>query len=149
VEKQIINKVTELIRKKGWSLPGAKETIEVLYNENIPLALASSSLMKVIDAAIEKLEIRKYLKVIHSAECEKFGKPHPDVYLSTAKKLEVTPENCLAFEDSFTGVSAAKSAGMKCIVVPNEIVKNDERLKIADMRLESLKDFRLDFLKQF
>lgn len=149
VEENMVEKTKELIKERGKPLPGAREIIKTIYNEGLPLALASSSLMQIIDVVMKKLAIREYFRVIHSAEYEEFGKPHPAIYLSTAKKLKVLPQNCLVFEDSFRGVSAAKSAKMKCIAILNKTAKRDTRLSIADITLNSLEDFRLDLLKKF
>lgn len=149
VEENLVEKIKELIKKRGEPLPGAREIIKTIYNEGLPLALASSSLMQIIDVVMDKLAIREYFKVIHSAEHEEFGKPHPAIYLSTAKKLKVLPQNCLVFEDSFRGVSAAKSAKMKCIVILNKMAKKDASSKIADITLNSLEDFRLDLLNSW
>ena len=146
IEEKLVERIIELIKEKGELLPGAKEVIKTFYNKKIPLAIASSSLMKIINVAMGKLDIANYFEIIHSAEYEEFGKPNPAIYLSTAKKLKVSPEECLVFEDSFTGVSAARAAKMKCIVVPNKMAKDDTRLQVADIMLNSLEDFRLELL---
>ncbi len=149
IEERLVEQVAELIRKRGQPLPGVRWITETIYNQNLPIAIASSSLMKIIEAAMERLDINKYIKVVHSAEYEQFGKPHPGVYISTADKLNIPPENCLVFEDSFNGVLAAKAAKMKCIAVPSETLKNDKRSCIADLIIDSLEDFRLEYLEKF
>lgn len=142
VEAKIIERVIELVKKKGKLRQGAREIMKFLSRKNIPIAIASSSFTEIINAVLEKVLIKKYIKVIHSAQHESFGKPHPGVYLTTAKKLKIAPEYCLAFEDSVNGVLAAKSAKMKCIAVPDESIKGDKRFYIADLIIYSLKDFR-------
>ena len=112
-----------------------------MKQRDVKMALASSSLMPIIDAATKKLGIREYFDEIYSAEFEEHGKPHPGVYLTTAKMLDVAPEFCLAFEDSFNGLLAAKSARMKCVCVPDEMFSDDPKLAIADLILPSLFDF--------
>lgn len=119
------------------------ELIKLLHSKNIPLAIASSSELKVISVVVDKLGIRNYIKVICSAEHEQFGKPNPAVYLTTAKKLGIKPENCLVFEDSPNGVLAAKAANMKCIAIPSMQVKKDPRFDLADKILDSLTKFNL------
>ncbi|MEO1183853.1 MAG: HAD-IA family hydrolase [Cyanobacteria bacterium J06636_27] len=69
---------------------------------------------------------------------EPLGKPHPGVYLTTAEKLGVSPQNCLALEDSLNGVLAAKAAQMKCIAIPEMSELHNPKFAIADMVLESL-----------
>jgi len=147
IEKNIIRHVIKLINEKGEAMLGAKETIDLFAKEKIPIAIASSSAMEIIEAVQDKISIKENIKVVYSAENELYGKPHPGVYITTANKLEVKPEDCLAFEDTVNGMIAAKAAQMKCVAVPNRFVLNDKRFCLADMTLKSLKDFRREFLK--
>jgi HAD superfamily hydrolase (TIGR01509 family) len=141
IKEKVIDKVIELILQKGEILPGVIQTIEYFYSKNYPLAIASASSMRIIDAVTEKLKIKKYFTIIHSAEFEEFGKPHPAVFISTAKKLNVLPQNCLVFEDSLNGIIAAKAARMKVIAVPEPIHFENSKFNIADLKLKSLLDF--------
>lgn len=143
VESLIVVRVTRLIEQKGELLPGAKEAINLCFHQGLPLAVASSSPQKLIDFVINKFSLQSYFKIIHSASDERKGKPDPAVYLSTALKLGVDPKDCLAIEDAPNGVAAAKAAGMKCIAIPQKELINDERIKLADEILASLKDFGL------
>jgi len=76
--------------------------------------------------------------VIYSAEKEPYGKPHPNVYLHTARLLQCDPTRCLAIEDSFHGLIAAKSARMKVIVFPGPGEADDPRFGAADYRIRAL-----------
>jgi HAD superfamily hydrolase (TIGR01509 family) len=145
IKEKVIDKVIELILEKGEILPGVIQTIEYFHSKNYPLAIASASSMRIIDAVTEKLKIKKYFTIIHSAEFEEYGKPHPAVFISTAKKLNVFPQNCLVFEDSLNGVIAAKAARMKVIAVPENIHYEDKRFEIADWKLKTLKEFDESF----
>ncbi|MGL5598562.1 MAG: HAD-IA family hydrolase, partial [Aeromonas sp.] len=71
-------------------------------------------------------------------EVERFGKPHPDVYIHAAQKLGIDPIYCLAIEDSFTGLLAAKAASMPALIVPDPALVGDPRLAIANYQLSSL-----------
>jgi sugar-phosphatase len=74
-----------------------------------------------------------------SAEHEKYGKPHPAVFLRTAERMEIAPTSCLVLEDSFNGVLAAKAAKMKCVAIPDAHgYANDARFVIADWKLKEL-----------
>ena len=75
--------------------------------------------MELIRAALETFGLIENFSVLHSAEAEGEGKPHPAVYLSAMSRLGVDPKNCIAFEDSAVGVRAAKSAGAWVIAVPD------------------------------
>lgn len=104
-------------------------------------ATASSSPMTLIKEVVEKLKIGHYFEELYSAEFEEYGKPHPGVYITASKMLDVPAENCIAFEDSFNGLLSAKSAHMKCICVPDESLVGSAKLGIADIVLSSLLEF--------
>ena len=146
VEVKVVERVIELIQERGKAQKGAEGIMRLFANKKVPMAIASSSQTEIINAVLGKLSIQKYFKVAHSAEHEPYGKPHPGVYITTAKKLNVEPESCLAFEDSPNGVLSAKAAKMKCIAVPDSAMRDNKIFFIADMVLGSLEDFRLEDL---
>ncbi|MDP1845124.1 MAG: hexitol phosphatase HxpB [Candidatus Moranbacteria bacterium] len=141
LENALVADLISRVRARGVEMPGTRQILEMMKKKNVKMALASSSVMLIIDAAVEKLGIGEYFDEIYSAEFEEHGKPHPGVYLTTAKMLDVAPEYCLAFEDSFNGLLAAKSARMKCVCVPEEMFFDHPKLAIADLILPSLLDF--------
>ncbi|PIR04323.1 MAG: 2-deoxyglucose-6-phosphatase [Candidatus Magasanikbacteria bacterium CG11_big_fil_rev_8_21_14_0_20_39_34] len=144
----IMDAVIERIHAKGELMPGVQELLNLFCERKIPMSIASSSYMRVIDAVVDKFRLKECLDVIYSAENEPFGKPHPGVYLTTAKKLHVSPEHCLVFEDSIAGVQAAKSAGMKCVAVPTKEIRHKKEFEDADYILDSLVDFSFGLLDQ-
>jgi mannitol-1-/sugar-/sorbitol-6-/2-deoxyglucose-6-phosphatase len=133
--------VIKLVKEKGDAKPGVKKVFSIFSDNGLPIAIASSSPMALIETVIDKLGLAPYMSAVGSAHYEDFGKPHPAVYLSTAKKLGAAPENCLAFEDSVNGVLSAKAARMKCIAVPEPEFFEDKRYGIADIILNTLEDF--------
>lgn len=141
VEDTLVKNLIARVKEKGKEKAGATQILELMKRKNVKMALASSSLMSIINAAVEKLGIREYFDAIYSAEFEEHGKPHPGAYLTTAKILDVAPEQCLAFDDSFNGLLSAKSARMKCVCVPDEMFSDHPKLAIADLILPSLLDF--------
>jgi HAD superfamily hydrolase (TIGR01509 family) len=116
--EQIVDKVIANIHHKGQAMAGVDRLIKELHEHGMPMAVASSSASRLIDAVLEKLGVDTYMHAVHSGEHEKRGKPFPDVFLSAAKSLSVEPKDCLVFEDSLNGVKAATAAGMCCIAVP-------------------------------
>ena len=127
-------------------LDGVYDVINFYHINKIPMAIASSSYMSLIEIVVDKMKIGNKISILHSSEYEKAGKPSPDIFLTTAKKLKVLPENCLVFEDSINGVKAGKAAGMKVVAVPYPENFLREELKIADWKIKSLKEW-LDILK--
>ena len=107
----------------------------------MPLAIASSSPCRLLEAAVQRFHWEGVFQVINSAQQEAYGKPHPAVYLTTAEMLQVHPENCLAFEDSLPGLISAKAARMMCVAVPEEHNQHDPRFSLADVVLTSLLEF--------
>jgi mannitol-1-/sugar-/sorbitol-6-/2-deoxyglucose-6-phosphatase len=138
VALKITERVIDYIMKYGKMIEGLKQVFSVVQTRGIPIALASSSRYMLIDAVVDTLDIRRYFDVIYSAEEEPYGKPHPGVYLSAARKLEIPPYACLAVEDSLAGVIAAKAARMACIAKPEHYPDHDKGFCIADKVVESL-----------
>jgi len=129
---------------EGWLMPGVEYALDFFTDKGLPLALASSSDMELIKAFLDKFGLERRFSVVYSAEFEKYGKPHPAVYLETAGRLNVEPVNCLALEDSFHGMIAAKAARMKVIVIPEESDAENPRFGAADLRLNALTELSDD-----
>lgn len=146
VEFAVVRKTIELIKGKGEIMTGVDSALKTISEMGIPIGLATSSHPDVIDAVLDKLSIRHYFQATHSAFHEPYGKPHPGVYISAAKKLNVKPEECLAIEDSPNGVLAAKAANMFCVAVPDREHKTDKRIETADIVVDSLESLHLDSL---
>lgn len=123
--------------------PGIIVFICAAYN-NYPIALASSSFLKEIDVVLTTFGIREMFKVIVSCEDVKHGKPHPEMYITTAQRLGVNPLNCLVIEDSQNGILAAKAAKMKCLAVTNTYPPKD--LYLADLVIESFEDVDINWV---
>jgi sugar-phosphatase len=143
----IIGTVTDLIKDRGKPKVGVNEVIALCESLSLPIAIASSSPMPLVLTILRVLGINQKIKVVHSAYDEILGKPNPAVYISTAKDLGVSPDNCLVFEDSVNGVLAAKAAGMKCIAIPTKEMRINKQIKIADLVLNSLEDFSVEIVK--
>lgn len=137
-ERDILNCVKQLIQQHANAMLGVYEVLTHCKNKNYKIALASSSAMELIDVVIDKLNIRHYFDVVWSAQYEEYGKPHPAIFLSVAKQLNIEPKNCVVFEDAINGVIAAKASRMYCIAIPEEVSYNDPRFAIADVKTQSL-----------
>ena len=118
---------------------GLKELLKKLKSDNYKLAVASSSRKEEIQTVLKKLDIEKFFKVVVSGDEVALGKPHPEIYLTTAQKLSVSPEECLVLEDAPNGVKSAKAAGMVCFAVPSRETKG-QNFSNADRIFGSLKE---------
>ena len=140
VATDIEQTVKELILLEGRPIIGYLEAIRFFKQKGYKTGLASSSTTELITTVLTKLEITGMFDVVHSAEHEKYGKPHPGVYLSTAAKLGVKPANCLAIEDSLNGLKSARAAGMRTIVMPAPENLGNPQFGIADRIINSLEE---------
>ncbi|MEZ5340579.1 MAG: hexitol phosphatase HxpB [Acidimicrobiales bacterium] len=145
VATQVIDRVIEL-GVEAQPLPGVEACLAFLANAGIRLALCSSSDMTLIDATLKALDLEDVFDVVHSAETDEHGKPHPQPYLATAATLGVTPHECLVFEDSLSGCVSGKAAGMKVVAVPDAAMRGSGQFSFADLVLDSLDEFDASIL---
>ena len=121
-QKTIIYK--QLLASNIKEVPGVVQAIETL-SKTFDLALASSATREEIEMILKHFKIKSYFKEIVSTEDVSLCKPNPEPYLLVAEKLNVSPEFCLVIEDSISGVSSARAAGMKCIAITTNNNKQD------------------------
>jgi sugar-phosphatase len=148
VYKEIMEAMQVLILERADLKEGYLDVLQMFVDKKLPVAVASSSPLKLITAALKKFHLFEFFKIISSAENEEHGKPHPALYLGAAKKLGIDPVHCLAFEDSFNGAIAAKAARMKLVTVPDIHDFPSSRFDFADLKLASLKDFKEKHFEQ-
>lgn len=99
--------------------PCAKETIEYFHARGFKLGLATSNISRWVDKLLDKADIGKYFSSVLTSDHVANPKPDPEVYLRTARNLGADVSQCLAFDDSVAGATAAISAGMRTVVVPD------------------------------
>ena len=152
VAVSIVDRVIELIVTKGELKPGALHAVDLCAARGLPLALASSSEYRLIEAALGHFDLRSRFVLVRSAEEEAYGKPHPAVFVTTASLLGVARRACLVWEDAPAGVLAAKAASMTCVAVPEKGEGHHPAFGIADLVVVSLLDVddtALDALEAF
>jgi HAD superfamily hydrolase (TIGR01509 family) len=144
--------VEELMRRRGeiatdffanrvGLFPSAKTTLEQLREMKLHLAVATSSVSASARPFLDRTGIRSLFGVVVTGDEVQRGKPHPDIYLRTAKRLGSSPEECLVIEDALAGVSAAKAANMRVAAIPDtRFVDPREYEMKADYVLGSLSE---------
>ena len=138
VSAEIVRRMAARYEERLPLLPGAVETVERLAR-HWPLAVASSSNRPLIDAVLSLAGIERCFRATVSSEEVARGKPHPDVYVEAARRLDIPPERCAAVEDSHSGIRSAKAAGMVVLALPNRSYPPDaDALAAADAVLDSL-----------
>ena len=110
------NEYTNNIKLK----PGAKEFLEYLSNKGVKIGLATSNSIILVETCLKSNNIfNLFDKITLTSEVSR-DKSFPDVYLLAAEKLNVSPKDCIVFEDILPAIHGAKSAGMKVIAVNDE-----------------------------
>ena len=111
--------IARVQRKVPWR-PGARDTLIALRKAKIPCALVTMSWARFADAVVKTLPAGTFDVVITGDEVT-HGKPHPEPYLTAADRLGVRAKDCVAIEDSPTGVASAVAAGCRTFAIPNVV----------------------------
>ncbi len=98
-------------------LPGLSDFLEQAHKAGIKMAIGSAAIMFNIDFVLDNLNIRHYFGALISADDVSTSKPHPETFLTCARQLHVSPEDCIVFEDAPKGVESALNARMDTIVI--------------------------------
>ena len=142
----------ELARTEGKTIEGVHEFLNMLGQNNIPMAICSGALLTEIELLLEDAKLRHFFVTIVSAEHVSKGKPHPEGFLLALKKLNeerdvpILASQCIVIEDSLWGLLAAKTAGMHSIAVTNSY--DAEQLSLAEKIVAKLSDLSIDDLQQ-
>jgi HAD superfamily hydrolase (TIGR01509 family) len=121
-----------------FRVPGLLEFLE--RHKDVPKAIGSNAELANVDFVLDHLGLRRYFEVVvHGDEIAR-PKPFPDIYLRAAERLGYSPADCIVFEDSPTGVKAARAASMRVVGV--ETTPTDFRG--LDLRIQDFRDPQLD-----
>jgi HAD superfamily hydrolase (TIGR01509 family) len=117
--------------------------LQLLQENSIPRAIATSAPRSNVDFVLDRTGIRKFFQIIIDGNMVENSKPHPEIYLNTIDTIAYPPEKCLVIEDSLSGIEAALKAGCKVIGLttthtPEEL--HDAHLVIDDFEQLSLRD---------
>jgi HAD superfamily hydrolase (TIGR01509 family) len=113
-----VERSVTLLSRPLAPMRGVPDVLHALRRSGVRLALASSSAPPIIAATLSGLGLSSVFEITVSGHDVERGKPAPDIFLETARRLEVKPEALLIVEDSFNGLSAAVAAGIRCVAVP-------------------------------
>jgi HAD superfamily hydrolase (TIGR01509 family) len=143
--KIIVQEKEENFRRKATGnikpFPGVVRLLNAIKKGNFKLGLVSSAAKENIALVISELNLEGIFDCIVFGREVSESKPSPQIYLLAAKKLEVTPNDCIVIEDSPLGIKAAKTAGMKCLAITN--THPQQKLKEADKIVDSLETMDL------
>ena len=123
-------------------LPGVRELMEAGRGAGWAIGVASNSTADWVRPGLERFGLSRHIGAIRTRDTARRPKPHPDPYLEVLAELGAEAGQSFAFEDSATGVAAAKAAGLTVVAVPNTLTRHQD-LGGADQLLDSLEQFRL------
>lgn len=138
------NFANHLLTKEIEFRPGAKEAIEYFHSRGLKLAVASSNITRWVELLTTRYGVRKYFSSVLTSDDVENPKPDPELYLTTARILGSDVNECLVFEDSVAGATAAISAGMRTCVVPHMKQPNTFTRNNAFKVYQSLEDIYPD-----
>ena len=132
---------TEFFANRVGLFPSAKEVLQELRRMNLRLAVATSSVSASARPFLDRHQLTAFFDLIVTGDEIEHGKPHPDIYLRAAAKLDVAADACLVIEDALAGIAAAKAAKMRVAAIPDRrFVDPHEYEKEADYLLGSLSE---------
>jgi HAD superfamily hydrolase (TIGR01509 family) len=123
--------------------PGARELLLLLRKKKIKTALVTMSMRRMAKQVADSIGFDAF-DVIVAGDDVRHGKPHPEAYLKAAELLGVKPEDCVAFEDSVTGLHSAEAANTKAVGIKNivEIPTEPGRITWPTLEGVTLNDLR-------
>jgi beta-phosphoglucomutase len=136
----------EIYTDEVKTLAGWLPFLENLKSEGFKTGVATSAPRANLDLIMGKVGFEKHMESILASEDVTAHKPDPQVYLKSAGKLEVETSNCIVFEDSYSGVSAAINAGMKVVGVLSSHSKKE--LPPCDLYIENYDTLELELIHQ-
>lgn len=119
---------TEKLRVNVPRKPGSEEILSGLKKMGFRIAVASSSPMELIRSNLALAGLDSYEDVFVSGVGLPHGKPAPDIFLKAADEIELEPQECYVFEDSFNGIRAGHAAGCASVMIP-DLMRPDEEMR--------------------
>lgn len=114
---------SDMLGSQTRVLPGVRETLDLLHGR-VRMAVVTSSQRQHFDAMHADIGLSGYFEFVLTREDYNQSKPNPEPYLLGLKRLGMTAASCVAVEDSERGLAAARAAGLRCLVVPNDMTRN-------------------------
>lgn len=124
------------------SIAGFRPFLAELRRNSFKTGIATSAPIANLDLIADRLDIRRHMDSILSAEDVTKHKPDPQVYLRSAQNLQLKPEQCLVFEDSAAGITAGQKAGMQVVAVLSTHRK--EQLPPCNFYINDYNDIKIE-----
>ncbi len=129
-------------------MPHAIETLNYYKDKGITLALVTGSDREMVDIIFGKEDLAHFFEITVTSSDVKDTKPNPESYLKALSDLGLQPENCIAIEDTHSGMTSAKDAGLQCLIVQHDTAQH-KRLQRADALYTDLREARAHIESRF
>lgn len=124
---------------EGWpAKPHARNLLTQLAALGVPVAVASSTRRSAVEERLETAGLLGFVAAICAGDEVSEGKPHPEIYLTAAERIDADPPRCVAIEDSLHGARSAHAAGMRTVLVPDLVVPPEPLPDAVHHRFDSL-----------
>ena len=107
----------DLIKPELKAVPGLYDLMDDLKSEGFATAVATSGPLENANLVMDGLKLRPWFDAIVTGAEVSRGKPHPDIFLAAARRVNLGPRQCVVFEDSVSGIEAARRAGSPCVAL--------------------------------
>ena len=131
-------KFHELIAKDLPVKPGVHEILSWLRMHSVPTALASSTSKKSVLSHLSRACLTDFFDDLITGDMVVHSKPHPEIYEIACRSIHTDPSDCIAVEDSKNGIRSAFSAGMKPVMIPDQVPPDDETSALLFKKYDSL-----------
>lgn len=141
IKNAIKEKYVRNLKKEVEPIPHIYEFLANV-KKNFKVGLATNSRFREVEIIFNKLGFDEYFDIKIARNHVKNVKPHPEIYYKAADSLGLKPDECIAFEDTVVGITAAKGAGLACIAITNTHPALE--LKKADMIIKTYKEISIE-----
>lgn len=140
---ELTDSVSKSLEQEIIWRPGARKLLQTLRRRGVKTALVTMSLRHMAQQVVDAIPFKAF-DIIVAGDDVVYGKPHPEPYLKAASLLGVEPGECVAFEDSISGLLSAESAGTKAVGIPNVMMipSREDRILWDSLEGKSMKDLR-------
>lgn len=140
-KKKLYSKL--IAKSKIETVPGIKKFLYEARKNKLKIIIATGNKLAATKKILQKTGLNKYIKKIISTSEVKNPKPAPDIFLLAAKKLGILPEECIVFEDSLNGITAAKEGNMYCIGLTTGISKKKIKKAGANLIIDNYQNVKI------
>lgn len=145
-EKELLYQ--ELYRPFIKEVHGLKEFLHHLQIHEVPYAIGTSAPSMNVTFTLSSIGLTSYFDIILDERFVKRGKPHPEIYLKVAERLEFPPHRCVVIEDSFSGIQAGIAAGAKVVAITTTHTKAELLETGVSLVIDDFDELSVDILEE-